>query len=69
MATPKPVQGCIFDSVGDEHQKRNNTVCQILERAEGEHLLEFGPAFLVEFGDLEQIIAYSSELSPWYQTD
>lgn len=66
----KPVQGYTFDSVGSEHESRNNTTCQIIERAEGDaDLMEFGPAFVVEFGDLEQIIAYSSELSPWYQTD
>lgn len=66
---PNPVQGYIFDGVGDEHADRNATVCKIIDRVEGTDTLEFGPRFLVEFGDLFQMTAYSAELSPWYQTE
>lgn len=65
----KPVQGYLYDGVGDEFQERNNTMCQIISRVEGAATLETGPAFMVEFGDLFQMIAYSSELSPYYQID
>lgn len=65
----KPVQGFIFSSVSSEYEDRNETVCQIRARSEGDETMEFGPAFEVEFGDGFMLVAYASELSPWYQTE
>ncbi len=66
------VQGYLYDGVSDEYAERNNTVCRIVARVEGDDiaqdLMDNGPAFLVEFGDQFQMVAYSSELHPWYQT-
>lgn len=70
VAKQNPVQGFVFETVtGSEYEDRNDTVCQIRRRTEGDETLQFGPAFEVEFGDGEKIVAYSSELRPWYQTD
>lgn len=71
--TPQLVQGYVFESVSDEapDADRNNTICKIVSRAKvSEHeLMEYGPAFKVKFGDGYEMVAYSSELHPWYPTD
>lgn len=59
----------MFDSVSEEYAERNQTVCQIRARAEEDDTLNLGPAFEVEFGDGFALVAYASELRPWYQTD
>lgn len=71
------VQGYTFDSVAGEESpiaKYHGNVCQIVRRARvGEQVheqqvLDLGPAFIVEFGDGHQEVAYANELNPWYPT-
>lgn len=64
------IAGYLYDSHGGlEHDDRNNTVCQIVGRAGTDNeQMEYGPAFLVRFGDGVEIVAYSIELNPWYPT-
>ena len=66
-----PVQGFLYNGVSEDEEmaRRNETVAQIRERVEGDHTMEFGPAFLIEFSDGFQMVAYSAELRPYYQTD
>lgn len=63
------IQGYLFETEDLDHP-RNNTVCQILRRAQigDAWLLDLGCAFQVIFGDGESIVAYGSELRPWYPT-
>lgn len=58
-----PVTGYIFRSDADVPQ--NEKICQIIARAEpdGETL---EPAFVVRFSNEEELIAWGSELRPWY---
>lgn len=64
---PNAVQGYVFQSIA-EHP-RNGDVCQILNRAGTDvEQLDRGPGFNIRFGDSEEMLAYSDELSPWYPT-
>lgn len=62
-----PVQGYVYEGADDE-DKHNNTICKIERRADvsDNEAREYGPAFLVRFGDDTTKIVFGMELSPWY---
>lgn len=79
VTTPKGamehVQGFTFDSVAEDGELStyNGNICQIVRRASAteaseNEVLDYGPAFVVRFGDGKEDTAYASELSPWYPT-
>lgn len=68
MSRIVPVNGFLF--LTEAEHPRNNTVCQIMDKAGASdvEILENGPAFKVRFGDGEEMVVFSSELRPWYPT-
>lgn len=67
----KVVQGFMYDNEGtEEHKQHNQTICQIIGKGDANdyELMEYGPAFLVKFGNGDVITAFARELHPYYPT-